>query len=99
MATVIFFLEHDSIYETRTQGLNIYILYRFQVLVSSNLSEASADVVELRQPMTEKMDTIQKALVECMEVTLGEVRRQNSMVKIKKNHKNIVIYMELKTGI
>ena len=52
------------------------------MLVSSNLSETSADVVELRQPMTEKMDTIQKALVECMEVTLGEVRRQNSMVKI-----------------
>ncbi|KAG2226446.1 hypothetical protein INT45_000614 [Circinella minor] len=61
----------------------VHLWPRFQVLVSNNLSEASADVVELRQPMTEKMDTIQKALVECMEITLAEVRRQNSMVDVQ----------------
>ncbi|KAI9243897.1 hypothetical protein BDA99DRAFT_448776 [Phascolomyces articulosus] len=61
----------------------VHLWPRFQVVVSENLAKASADVVELRQPMTDKMDTIQKALVECMEVTLAEVRRQNSMVDIE----------------
>ncbi|KAI9492695.1 hypothetical protein BDB00DRAFT_826788 [Zychaea mexicana] len=61
----------------------VHLWPRFQVLVSDNLAQASVDVVELRQPMTDKMDTIQKALVECMEATLSEVRRQNTMVDVQ----------------
>ncbi|KAI8149173.1 hypothetical protein BJV82DRAFT_209509 [Fennellomyces sp. T-0311] len=61
----------------------VHLWPRFQVLVSDNLAKASAEVVELRQPMTDKMDLIQKSLVECMEATLAEVRRQNSMVDVQ----------------
>ncbi|ORY94875.1 hypothetical protein BCR43DRAFT_442549 [Syncephalastrum racemosum] len=56
---------------------------RFQILVSDNLANAAGDVVELRQPMTENMDKIQQALVECMEATLGEIKRQNSQVDVE----------------
>ncbi|CDH49119.1 mus38-like protein [Lichtheimia corymbifera JMRC:FSU:9682] len=63
---------------------HVHLWPRFQVLVADNLSKAKADVVELRQPMTEKMDQIQQGLVECMEATLSEVRRhQSAMVDVE----------------
>ncbi|CAO3621855.1 unnamed protein product [Cunninghamella blakesleeana] len=55
---------------------------RFQVSVSSDLSKGDEEVIELRLPMTESMDQIQQALIECMEITLSEVRRSNNRVDI-----------------
>lgn len=59
----------------------ILLKQRFQVSVSSDLSRGDEEVVELRLPMTESMDQIQQALIECMEVTLSEVKKSNSKVK------------------
>ncbi|KAI9307779.1 hypothetical protein BJ944DRAFT_261379 [Cunninghamella echinulata] len=53
---------------------------RFQVSVSSDLSRGDEEVVELRLPMTESMEQMQQALIECMEVTLSEVKKSNSKV-------------------
>ncbi|KAL0078233.1 G protein gamma subunit [Phycomyces blakesleeanus] len=50
---------------------------RFQVLVADNLSATEVDVIELRQPMSPSMEIIQKGLIECLEATLAELRRQN----------------------
>ncbi|KAI8372162.1 hypothetical protein BD560DRAFT_369424 [Blakeslea trispora] len=50
---------------------------RFQVTVTEELSQSDGQVVELRQPMTEAMETIQQNLVQCMEETLQELRRAN----------------------
>ena len=50
---------------------------RFQVTVTENLAQSDGHVVELRQPMTEAMETIQQNLVQCMEETLQELRRAN----------------------
>ncbi|KAI8369465.1 uncharacterized protein BYT42DRAFT_584566 [Radiomyces spectabilis] len=61
----------------------VHLWPRFQVLVSDNLSDASEDVVELRQPMTLAMEKIQQSLVECLESTLAEIRRSTSMIDVE----------------
>lgn len=55
----------------------VHLWPRFQLNVSENLSQTNNDVIELRQPMTPALDTIQTALVQCMEETLAELRRSN----------------------
>ncbi|CAO3677620.1 unnamed protein product [Rhizopus microsporus] len=60
----------------------VHLWPRFQLTVSENLSKVDGNVVELRQPMTEAMDTIQQCLVECMEATLAELRRTNPHVDV-----------------
>ncbi|KAI7865197.1 hypothetical protein BDF14DRAFT_1828192 [Spinellus fusiger] len=56
---------------------------RFHAMVSDELTTTQVDVVELRQPMTPAMECIQRALVECMEATLSELRRQVTLVDIE----------------
>lgn len=73
----------------------VHLWPRFQVLISDNLAQTSGDVVELRQPMTEAMDKIQQALVECMEATLAEVRRLNPMVKERRKDKTTVVSLRI----
>lgn len=60
----------------------VHLWPRFQLTVSENLSKVDGNVIELRQPMTEAMDTIQQCLVECMEATLAELRRTNPHVDV-----------------
>ncbi|KAI8987923.1 hypothetical protein BDF20DRAFT_832807 [Mycotypha africana] len=56
----------------------VHLWPRFHMLVSDNLSNTNNNVIELRQPMTESMNIIQQSLVECMEETLSDLRRNNS---------------------
>ncbi|KAI9014547.1 hypothetical protein CLU79DRAFT_766326 [Phycomyces nitens] len=56
---------------------------RFQVLVADNLSTTEVDVIELRQPMSPLMEVIQKGLIECLEATLMELRRQNPTLDVQ----------------
>lgn len=49
-------------------------------------------MVELRVPMTGSMDQIQQALIECMEVTLSEVKRSNNRV-IYCDHKKKKVFL------
>jgi DNA excision repair protein ERCC-4 len=52
----------------------------FHDAVHESLGQRKADVIELYQPMTGAMTEIQAAVVECMEATLGELRRSNTQV-------------------
>ncbi|KAG2213458.1 hypothetical protein INT47_009132 [Mucor saturninus] len=60
----------------------VHLWPRFQLAVSENLSQTNNDVIELRQPMTPMMDTIQTGLVQCMEETLAELRRSNPTLDV-----------------
>jgi DNA excision repair protein ERCC-4 len=54
----------------------------FHDAVHESLGQRKADVIELYQPMTAAMTEIQAAVVECMEATLGELRRSNTQVRV-----------------
>jgi DNA excision repair protein ERCC-4 len=54
--------------------------YRFHVTIKSSSDTASKEVIELRQPMTERMKQIQGAIIECLDACLGELRRAHTSV-------------------
>lgn len=49
--------------------------------VNDDLQKRKADVVELYQPLTPAMLDIQTAILECMELTLAEIKRSNTYVR------------------
>ncbi|KAF8925803.1 hypothetical protein BGZ58_000472 [Dissophora ornata] len=55
---------------------------RFHVTVTESLESHAADVVEIRQPMTKSMKTIQAAIIDCMDICLQELRRSSSAIEI-----------------
>jgi DNA excision repair protein ERCC-4 len=48
--------------------------------VKDSLERKRADVVEMYQPMTESMKEIHGGLVQCMSMTLAELKRSNTTV-------------------
>ncbi|GAA5984360.1 hypothetical protein JCM10908_003314 [Rhodotorula pacifica] len=61
---------------------DVIILPRFHDDVNDDLQKRKADVVELYQPLTPAMLDIQTAILECMELTLAEVKRSNTYLEI-----------------
>ena len=59
---------------------NVFLYPRFHELVSRDLETKGADVLNLHQPLSENMDIIQTAIIECMDATLSELKRSNSVV-------------------
>ncbi|KAI1315066.1 hypothetical protein EDD11_001359 [Mortierella claussenii] len=55
---------------------------RFHVTVTESLESHSADVIEIRQPMTKAMKTIQASIIDCMDACLQELRRSSSAIEI-----------------
>ncbi|KAF9292420.1 hypothetical protein BGZ68_006366 [Mortierella alpina] len=55
---------------------------RFHLTVTESLESHTADVIEIRQPMTKAMKTIQSAIIDCMDVCLQELRRSSSAIEI-----------------
>jgi hypothetical protein len=55
--------------------------FRFHEKVQDSLQARKADVVELYQPMSTLMQQIQGAVIECMEATLGELKRSCTNVR------------------
>ncbi|GAP91846.2 putative DNA excision repair protein ERCC-4 [Rosellinia necatrix] len=52
---------------------------RFHVTVAASLEgKKKAEVIELEVPMTEEMNTIQQAIMECVEVSIHELKKGNS---------------------
>ncbi|KAI8946561.1 DNA repair endonuclease XPF [Xylaria longipes] len=52
---------------------------RFHVTVASSLEgKKKAEVIELEVPMTDDMNTIQQAIMECVEVSIHELKKGNS---------------------
>jgi DNA excision repair protein ERCC-4 len=54
----------------------------FHQVVKDSLERKRADVVELYQPMTEFMKEIHGGLVQCLSMTLSELKRSNTTVGI-----------------
>ncbi|GAA5882826.1 hypothetical protein JCM3774_002928 [Rhodotorula dairenensis] len=61
----------------------VIILPRFHDDVNDDLQKRKADVVELYQPLTPAMLDIQTAILECMELTLAEIKRSNTYLEIE----------------
>lgn len=66
---------------TQLRLRNVYVWPRFHADVQSNLAKRKADVVELHQDMTESMDDIQTSILQCLELTIAEVKRSNTGVR------------------
>ncbi|RKP23345.1 hypothetical protein SYNPS1DRAFT_30917 [Syncephalis pseudoplumigaleata] len=56
---------------------------RFHVTVKASLDAGAKEVVELRQPMTERMKQIQGAIIECLDACLGELRRSHTSLDVE----------------
>ena len=53
---------------------------RFHARVKEALGRRRADIVELHQPLTESMQDIHHAIVQCMDITLKELTKANTQV-------------------
>jgi DNA excision repair protein ERCC-4 len=51
---------------------------RFHLSVADSLDHRKAEVIELSVSMTDSMHSIQTAILQCMEVTLSEIKKGNS---------------------
>lgn len=58
----------------------VHIYPRFHEVVKESLGRRKADVVELHQELSEPMNDIHHAIVECMKATLSELKRSNTNV-------------------
>ncbi|KAM3586780.1 DNA repair protein RAD16 [Umbelopsis sp. WA50703] len=61
----------------------VHIWPRFHVMVADDLEIPNESIIELRQPMSEKMDKIQHGIVECMDACLSDIKRSNTMVDLQ----------------
>ena len=53
---------------------------RFHEEIKKSLERRRADVVELSQNLTEAMQDIHNAIIQCMTTTLSELKRSNTTV-------------------
>ncbi|KAI5452177.1 DNA repair protein RAD16 [Naganishia albida] len=60
----------------------VHLWPRFHEKVHESLGQRRADVIELYQPLSPLMSSIQGAIIECMEATLAELRRSNTTLDI-----------------
>ena len=54
---------------------------RFHEDIKKSLERRRADVVELSQNLTEAMQDIHNAIIQCMTATLSELKRANTTVR------------------
>lgn len=63
---------------------NVSLWPRFQVVVAQALEgKKKAEVIELEVPMSESMRDIQNAIMECVEVSIGELKKSNSGMEME----------------
>lgn len=60
----------------------VHIYPRFHETVKATLENRKADVIELYQHMTESMQTIHHAIVQCMTMTLSELKRSHVTLEL-----------------
>ncbi|KAG1775146.1 hypothetical protein EV702DRAFT_973779 [Suillus placidus] len=61
---------------------HVHIYPRFHEHVKNTLETRKADVIELYQHLTEPMEAIHHAIVQCMTVTLSELKRSNKTLEL-----------------
>ncbi|KZT37318.1 hypothetical protein SISSUDRAFT_987932 [Sistotremastrum suecicum HHB10207 ss-3] len=64
------------------QVRKVHIYPRFHQDVQESLERRKADVVELHQPMSEAMTEIHHSIVQCMTMTLAELKRSHKMLDL-----------------
>ncbi|KAF4630936.1 hypothetical protein G7Y89_g7206 [Cudoniella acicularis] len=63
---------------------NVTLWPRFQVVVAQSLEgKKKAEVIELEVPMSESMRFIQNAIMECVEVSIAELKKSNSGMEME----------------
>ncbi|KAH8684560.1 DNA repair endonuclease XPF [Tricladium varicosporioides] len=63
---------------------NVTLWPRFQVNVAASLEgKKKAEVIELEVPMSESMQFIQNAIMECVEVSIQELKKSNSGMEME----------------
>ncbi|KAG1811990.1 hypothetical protein EV424DRAFT_1419210 [Suillus variegatus] len=60
----------------------VHIYPRFHEDVKNTLETRKADVIELYQRLTEPMEAIHHAIVQCMTITLSELKRSNKTLEL-----------------
>ncbi|KAF7331499.1 ERCC4 domain-containing protein [Mycena kentingensis (nom. inval.)] len=60
----------------------VHIYPRFQEEIKKSLERRRADVVELSQSMSEPMADIHRAIIQCMDATLSELKRSNATLDL-----------------
>ncbi|KAG9310432.1 hypothetical protein JVU11DRAFT_9572 [Chiua virens] len=60
----------------------VHIYPRFHQSIKDTLENRRADVVELYQHLTENMAAIHHAIVQCMTITLSELKRSNTSLEL-----------------
>lgn len=58
----------------------LFNLSSFHEEIKKSLERRRADVVELSQDLTEPMQDIHNAILQCMTITLSELKRSNTTV-------------------
>ncbi|KAG0694267.1 hypothetical protein DFH29DRAFT_330248 [Suillus ampliporus] len=61
---------------------SVHIYPRFHEDIKDTLETRKADVVELYQHLTEPMEAIHHAIVQCMTITLSELKRSNTTLDL-----------------
>lgn len=49
-------------------------------MIATDLEKQKNDVLNLHQPMSESMEIIQTAIIDCMDLTLNELKKSNTVV-------------------
>ena len=62
---------------------HVFLYPRFHELVNKDLEKQTGDVINLHQPLSDSMDTIQTAIIECMDATLAELKRSNTVIEVE----------------
>jgi DNA excision repair protein ERCC-4 len=63
---------------------NVSLWPRFQVVVAQSLEgKKKAEVIELEVPMSDSMRDIQNAIMECVEVSIGELKKSNTGLEME----------------
>jgi hypothetical protein len=60
----------------------LFTFIRFHEEIKKSLERRRADVVELSQNLTEQMADIHNSIIQCMSVTLSELKRSNATVSL-----------------
>lgn len=62
---------------------HVFLYPRFHEMVNADLTKKKSDVLTLHQPLSESMDTIQTAIIECLDATLAELKRSNTTIEVE----------------
>ena len=62
---------------------HVFLYPRFHESVNADLAKKKSDVLTLHQPLSDSMDKIQTAIIECMDATLAELKRSNANIEVE----------------